>query len=49
MKTFFILPSFLSKKSYEILCEFVCQIKITRIFDLIKDGKKIKFNFFVYF
>ena len=32
MKTFFILPSFLSKKSYETLCEFVCQIEITRIF-----------------
>ena len=37
---FFKLPSFLSKKTE--ISEFDCEIEITRMFDLIKDGWRIK-------
>lgn len=49
MKNFFKLPSFWSKKTDEvtektdvIITEFDCEIEITRMFDLIKDGWRIK-------
>ena len=43
MKSFFRLPSFFTKKTNEVN-EFDCEIEITRMFDLIKDGWKIKIS-----
>ena len=40
---FFRLPSFFTKKTNEVK-EFDCEIEITRMFDLIKDGWKIKLS-----
>ena len=43
MKSIFRLPSFFTKKTNEVN-EFDCEIEITRMFDLIKDGWKIKIS-----